>query len=475
MTAGTREHAVVLGASMAGLLAARVLAEHYRQVTVVDRDTLAADPARLRRGVPQAGHIHALLGRGQQALEELFPGLTGELAGRGAPVGDQLGDTRLYFGGHPMARAHSGLVVLCASRPLLEDAVRTRVAAITGVDVMARCELVGLELSADRRRATGVWVRPEGRAEQALTADLVVDATGRGSRIPTWLAALGLPAPAEERVKIGLGYATRNYRAHPRALGGDLAVVCAPVPPGGRGGVLQVLEGDRMMVTLCGVLGDHPPTDAAGFLGFARSLPHRDIHDAIAAAEPLDDPVQFRFPASVRRRYERLSRFPEGLLVLGDAFCSLNPVYGQGMTVAAVEALALRAQLRQGGPVRGRALHRRVARIVNGPWEMVVGGDLAFPGVEGRRTTKIRMLNGYVERLQVAASTDADLAVAFFRVAGLVDPPPSLLRPRIVRRVLSHRRTAAADTSEDSTASAPAIAPALPGPSERREPVRGDR
>ena len=438
MTTGTRDHAVVAGASMAGLLAARVLAEHYTHVTVVDRDTLTEGPDRPRRGVPQGCHLHALLGRGQQALEELLPGLTEELAGRGAPLGDQLGDARMYFGGHLMARSRSGLPLLCPSRPLLEDVVRARVAATPGVGVVARCELVALDTSADRRRVTGARVRHDGRAEEAMPADLVVDATGRGSRVPTWLAALGLPAPAAERVKIGLGYASRVYRAHPAALAGDLGIVRAPVPPRGRGGGLAVVEGDRWMVTLIGVLGDHPPIDPAGFLDFACSLPGSDIGDAIATAEPLDDPVPFRFPASVRRRYERLQRFPERLLVLGDAFCSFNPIYGQGMTVAALEALALRDQLRRRRPPQPATFHRHVARIVDAPWKLVVGGDLAFPGVEGRRTPETRVLGAYVDRLHAAAATDADLAAAFLRVAALVDPPTALMNPRIALRVLRH-------------------------------------
>jgi 2-polyprenyl-6-methoxyphenol hydroxylase-like FAD-dependent oxidoreductase len=438
MVTGTRQDAVVVGASMAGLLAARVLAEHYAHVTVVDRDTLAQAPDRPRRGVPQGGHLHALLGRGLRALEELLPGLTEELTGRGAPLGDQLGDARLYFGGHRMARWHSGLPLLCASRPLLEDAVRARVAATPGVDVVARCELVGFATSADRQRVTGARVRRLGCAEESLPAGIVVDASGRGSRTPTWLATLGLPAPAQERVRIGLGYASRVYRARPGALGGDLGIVRAPVPPRGRGGALAVLEGDRWMATLIGVLGDHPPTDPGGFLDFACSLPGPEIHDAIAAAEPLGDPVPFRFPASVRRRYERLPRFPEGLLVLGDAFCSFNPIYGQGMTVAALEALALRDQLRRGRPPRPATFHRYVARIVDAPWGLAVGGDLAFPGVEGRRTPRTRILGAYVDRLHAAAATDADLAIAFLRVAALVDPPPALMHPRIALRVLRH-------------------------------------
>jgi 2-polyprenyl-6-methoxyphenol hydroxylase-like FAD-dependent oxidoreductase len=430
------EHAVVLGAGLAGLLAAGVLAEHYRTVTVLDRDRLTAGPAAPRRGVPQGGHLHALLARGREALDDLLPGLTAQLVAAGAPVGDMQADARSYLGEHRIARGTSGLGLLCASRPLLEHAVRARVVATPGVVVAARCAAVGLQTSADRRRVTGVQVRREGCAEEVVPADLVLDATGRGSRVPRWLAGLDLPEPVEERVPIGLGYATRTYRPRPEALGGDLGVIAPPTPPAGRGGGLSVLEGDRWMLTLIGVLGDHPPTDPAGFDEFVRSLPTPDIADALAGAEPLDDPLPFRFPASVRRRYERLSSVPDGLLVVGDAVCSLNPVRGQGMTVAALEALALRRALRAGRVPRPRAFHREVARIVDAAWDIVVGGDLAFPGVEGRRTRKLALLDAYLRRLGATAAHDPAVGTSFLRVAGLVDPPRALLRPGVLWRVL---------------------------------------
>ena len=430
---GTRDRAVVVGASLAGLLTAAVLSEHYRHVTVLDRDVLGPDApgegGEFRRGVPQSRHVHALLGAGHRALEELLPGIMAELTGRGAPLGDQLGDARLHLG-RRMPRVTSGLPALCVSRPLLEATVRARVTALPGVQVMSPCDVAGLVATPDRRRITGVRVRPDGGEEQGLPADLVVDASGRGSRTPAWLDALGVPAPVEDRVKIGLGYATRTYRSTPAGLAGDLAIVVAPTPPAGRGGALQHLEGGRWIVTLIGVLGDHPPTDPAGFLDFAASLPVPDIFDAIVAAEPIGDVAAFRFPASVRRRYERLDGCPDGLVVVGDALCSFNPVYGQGISVAALEAGALGAELSRGRPLRARRIHRRLARIVDSPWATVTGGDLAFPAAEGRRTRAMQVMGSYIARLQAAAAIDPVLAVAFFRVAGLVDPPSALLRPR---------------------------------------------
>jgi 2-polyprenyl-6-methoxyphenol hydroxylase-like FAD-dependent oxidoreductase len=430
------ERAVVLGASMAGLLAARVLADAYGQVTVVDRDALPEASAQ-RRGVPQGRHAHALLARGQQALEELFGGLTAELVAHGATSGDILGNGRWYLNGHLLRQQRSGLVGLGASRPLLEARVRARVRALPNVTFLDGCDIVGLAATADGRRVTAARVLGQaGAAEQVLDADLVVDATGRGSRAPVWLEALGYPRPERDEVRVRLGYATRTYRLPADVLGGDIAVLDAPTPQNPRGGALLALEDGRWIVTLAGILGDFPPTDPDGFLAFARSLRFPDIHQAIRDAEPLDDPVGFRFPASVRHRYERLDRFPDGFLVLGDAICSFNPIYGQGMSVAALEALALRRHLRRGAHPEPRRLLRDLARAVDVPWEIAAGGDLVFPGVHGHRTAKTRLANAYLSRLHAAAADDGRLGVAFTRVAGLVAPPQSLLRPAVALRVL---------------------------------------
>jgi 2-polyprenyl-6-methoxyphenol hydroxylase-like FAD-dependent oxidoreductase len=431
------DRAVVLGASLAGLLAARVLADSYGQVTVIDRDELPVTPTH-RRGVPHGRHIHALLARGQQALEELLPGLTVELVAYGVPTGDMLADARLYLSGHRLRQAHTGLGLLCASRPVLEGHVRARVRVLPNVRFLDSCDVAGLTTTSDGRRVTGARMlrRADGSAEELVAADLVVDATGRGSRTPVWLEALGYARPAREQVRIGLGYATRTYRLAPDALQGELAVVQAATPQHPRAGALQVLEGDRWMLTLAGILGDHPPTDPDGFLAFARSLQFPDIYEAVRGGEPLDDPVGFRFPASVRHRYERLTRFPDGLLVMGDAVASFNPLYGQGMSVAALEALTLRRHLERGMEPQPRRFSRDLTRVVDVPWDMAAGGDLVFPGVQGRRTLKTRLINAYLARLHAAAAHDASLASAFAQVAGLVAPPESLLHPAVAVRVM---------------------------------------
>lgn len=441
----TGNRVVVLGGGMAGLLTARVLSEHYSDIVVVDRDLLSGVRGP-RRGVPHGRHAHALLARGQQIMEELFPGLQQELIAAGIPAGDVAGNLRWYFNGKRLQPAEAGLLSVSATRPVLEAHIRDRVTALPNVTFVERCTIRGLESTSDGRRITGVRIqREEGDgAEEVLTASLVVDATGRGSRTPVWLTELGYERPAEEYVKVDMAYTTRHYRSVGDPYGTDLSINPVAYPANPRGAFFPKLDDGSSMLSLTGMLGDHPPTDPAGFLEFARSLAAPEIYEAIRDAQPIDDPVTFKFPQSVRRRYERLRRFPRGLLVIGDGVCSFNPVYGQGMTVAAMEAWALRKLLRRGAQPSARRFFRAIAPIIDVPWTISAGADLSFPGVRGRRTLQVRIGNAYMARLHAAATVDPEVTAAFFRVAGLVDPPRALMSPGLVRRVLRHSKGAPA-------------------------------
>ncbi|WET83226.1 FAD-dependent monooxygenase [Amycolatopsis sp. QT-25] len=430
------EHAVVLGGGMAGLLTARVLSDHYRHVRVIDRDTLVGMTA-ARRGVPQGRHAHALLARGQQILEQLFPGLLAELTAEGVLSCDLAGNLRWYFNGHPLRQAQSGLLSVSATRPELEASVRARVAALPNVELRERTVIHGIVGTGDGGRITGVRVSGEGGTdeEEVIGGDLVVDSTGRGSRAPAWLAELGYQRPPEEKVKIDLAYTTRLFKLSSDPYGTDLSINSVASPANPRGAFFAKLNDQVAMLSLTGILGDHPPRDDEGFLEFTRSLSAPEIHDTVRNSVPIDEVVTFRVPASVRRRYDRLTRFPEGFLVIGDAVCSFNPVYGQGMTVAAMEALALSEHLAE-GPARPLDFFRELVPIVDVPWEISASGDLAFPGVAGKRTLKTRIGNAYIARLHAAARFDGRFTKAFFRVAGLVDPPQALMRPGLMLGVL---------------------------------------
>jgi 2-polyprenyl-6-methoxyphenol hydroxylase-like FAD-dependent oxidoreductase len=429
------DQAIVLGASMAGLLTARVLSERFKRVVVVERDVLPS-AAEHRRGVPHGRHVHALHPRGLEILEELFPGISTSLAASGAVLCDILGDMRWQLSGHQLRQAQSGLPVVFASRPFLEGQVRALVQRRPEVRFVQESSVSGLTVTADKRTVTGVEVSGPGGSSSQIAGSLVVDATGRGSRTPTWLAELGYQPPAEERVEIGLGYATRILRLRPGAMGRDQMILTVGTPANSRAGALAVIEGGRHILTIAGICGDFPPTDPAGFDEFVAGLPSADIAAAVVDAEPLDDPVPFRFPASVRRRYERLSAFPSGLLVIGDGVCSFNPIYGQGMTVAATEVMTLRALLARDAVPAARRYFRAISAAVDVPWGIAVGSDLAYPQVPGKRSAKVRLVNAYLPRLHAAAVHDEALAASLVRVIGLKDRPEGLLRPDRMLRVL---------------------------------------
>jgi len=429
------ERAVVIGASMGGLLAARALTEFYDAVTVIERDELPAGCGP-RKGVPQARHGHGLLAKGREVLEQFFPGFTKEMVAQGASAGDLL-DRCLWFNhGVYLKSAPSGMIGLALSRPMLEDGVRRRLAQLRNVRIRERCDVLEVAYDGGRRRVA-VRVRGAGCAKEGETiaADLVVDASGRGSRSPDWLRAMGYASPAEEEIAVDVWYTTRQYRRRPEQLGGRIAVVMAACHPDWRGGALIAQEGDRWILSLGGYLGDRAPQDDAGFLNYVRSLQRPEIFDVIRDAEPLNEPTLYHFKANLRHRYERSPAFPEGFLVFRDALCSFNPVYGQGMTVACLEAAALRACLARGSQAIGLRFFRAAAQVVDTPWQIAVGSDLQHPKVAGKRTAPTRFVNWYVGKLYRAAEHDEVLAKSFLEVANLMNKPEALLRPQIMRRV----------------------------------------
>ncbi|RPJ36870.1 MAG: monooxygenase [Chloroflexi bacterium] len=436
------ERAIVIGASISGLLMARVLADHFTQVIIIERDILPTAPEP-RKGVPQGRHLHVLLAHGRDLLEGFFPGLTQELMDQGALVGD-LSESVIWFSEGAYTRNfHSGLVSIQVSRPLLEGAIYQRLCALPNVNILENHDataLVTLPTGAGTDvRVSGVRVvdrnGPEP-IETPLEANLVVDAGGRGSRSLAWLESLGYARPEEERIKMGLSYTTRIFRRRPEHAQGRNPVVIMPSFNNRRGGVMLAVEGNRWIAGLVGYLGDAAPPDLEGFIEFAGSLDAPDFFDIVKTAEPLGEASQYKYPASQRRRYEKLTHFPDGFLVCGDALCSFNPIYGQGMTTAANEAVILDECLRIGLPGIARRFFRRASRLLDSPWSISAGSDLSYPEVEGKRNPSMRLVGLYLTRLLLAAREDNVLNLVFQRVTNLIEPPTSLFRPNIVLRVL---------------------------------------
>ncbi|MEZ2353413.1 NAD(P)/FAD-dependent oxidoreductase [Caballeronia sp. RCC_10] len=434
------EHAIVIGASMSGLLAARVLSDFYTNVTVLERDTFpGADVP--RKGVPQGRHAHGLLARGSAVLEELFPGYGGEVVAQsGGLIGDVANDVIWIGHNVRLANSASDLIGLLASRPVLEGHLRRRLMRLPNVRAIEHCAVLGLATDPLHKSVTGVRSCAEGKAEETINADLVVDSSGRGSCSAMWLGAFDYPSPTEEKVEIGISYMTRTYRRRAADLDGKHGIVIAGSAPNWRNGVMLAQECDSWIVSTGGYLGDDAPDNDEGFLKYLATLPTKEIHDVVAKAEPLTDYRRYRYGANLRRRYEKLPRFPENYLVFGDAICSFNPVYGQGMTVAAEEALTLQQCLRGGSNNLAPRFFTVAAKIVDIPWDIAVGNDLRHPRVEGARPVMRRFINWYIGKLHCAATRDSALATAFLQVVNLMMPPSSLLSPEIARRVWQGNR-----------------------------------
>jgi 2-polyprenyl-6-methoxyphenol hydroxylase-like FAD-dependent oxidoreductase len=440
--------AIVIGASMGGLLAARVLADHFDQVTLLERDRFPP-PGEQRKGVPQGRHAHAILAQGLQIMEGYFPGLTDHLVSLGADYGDVSEKARWYHEGDCHRPAHSGVNAINISRPQLEAEVRARVLVLANVTAVEGCDVLGLLATPDNARVTGVRMirRRPGSAEESLTAGLVVDASGRGSRSPAWLEDLGYARPQEEAVKIGVSYTSCQYERRPEHAPGVNALIVAAAPENPRGGVLLSQEGNRWLLTVAAYLGEQIPLDHAGLKAYVRGMATPAIYEGIKDAQPLGDPVGHKIPSNLRRRYERLAGFPAGYLVMGDALCSFNPIYGQGMSVAALEAQALHSCLTRGEAQLAPRFFRQASKIVDIPWSTAVGNDLRFPDVEGPRTRMTRFVNWYVGKLHHAAHQDAELSIAFLKVVNLLAPPPSIMRPAILWRVLKGNLKTTASSS----------------------------
>jgi 2-polyprenyl-6-methoxyphenol hydroxylase-like FAD-dependent oxidoreductase len=435
---------VVVGGSLAGLLSARVLSDYFDAVTLLERDRYTETPA-ARKGLPQGRHAHGLLERGRRALERFFPGLTGELVRAGAEPLDANRDFAWLSPSGWYARFPGELLLLACTRDLIDWGVRGRVAALPNVRIRPGADVAGLIRGrGDRVRVAGVRLRSRTADEvdyggEDLAADLVVVADGRHSRLPEWLTALGNEPPEETVVNSFQGYASRLYRP-PAGFESDwkaLYIQQAP-PDDPRGGLVIPVEGGRWLVSLIGGDGDYPPTDEAGFLAFARSLRSAALYEAIAGAEPLSPITGHRATENRLRHYDRLGRFPDGVVAVGDSVCAFNPVYGQGMTVAALGAEVLDLWLREEshhGAGRGR-FFQLLARATAAAWQLSAGADYGFRTTEGPPQGRVaRLTSGYLAGVMRAATRRPWVRQRLAEVLHLLRPPSALFGPGVLARL----------------------------------------
>lgn len=388
-------HGLVIGSGIAGLLAARVLLNHFESVTVVERDVLPTQPG-LRSGVPQTVHSHGLLKRGSNILEQLFPGLEAELVVAGAILADYIGDMLILDGQDTTFRFASDLIVPHCSRSLLEWAIRSRLLKSDHLQILETTQIKKMLTDVTNSRITGLQLFDQDTSQLGeLTADLVVDTSGRQSHTPKWLTELGYSAPAETKVDAFFGYTTRLYELPTVVVDWKSLVVIPQYPHSSRMGILSAIEGNLWTMNLYGYNRDYPPTDEVGFLEFARSLSNPALYEAIKSAKPVSPIYSFRNTENRLRHYERL-KLPEGFVIMGDAAFAFNPLHGQGMTAAmgAIELdRCLQKQLRSGKDLTGLSRHfqKRLAQILQLPWRRATSSDRTW--LSAVDTTKSQKLN----------------------------------------------------------------------------------
>lgn len=426
-------HAVVVGGSVAGLLTARILADGFDEVTIIEQDSLPDNPSP-RRGVPQGRHIHVLETAGRETFEDLFPGYGKDLLSEGGLTIDLMSDLLHYERGDYLADGPQRMPLDCASRPLFEHVLRQRVIARDSITLEFETQFIDYIFDESAASIDGVTIRENGADETDLAADLVVDASGRTSKTRSWLDEQGFPVPGVDEVHIDVAYSTALIE---RPQTDRRGLFVPPEPGRTRGVVMFPIENNRWQPTLVGVHGDHPPTTKAEFIDFAKSLPAPEIGDVLESRSWVtDDIVHYPFPSNRRVRYENLNRFPEDLVVLGDAVCSFNPLYGQGMSTAALQALQLHHTLANDGRKDvGLRFFDAIEEVIDSPWAVAVGGDFEFQETTGPKPRGTDVINAYLDRMIRAAHTDGKLREALVRVFMQEEPPSSVMRPSYVWRV----------------------------------------
>jgi 2-polyprenyl-6-methoxyphenol hydroxylase-like FAD-dependent oxidoreductase len=438
MTHQLGDVAVVIGGSIAGLTTARVLADHYRSVVVIDRDELPTTAVH-RKGTPQSRHVHALLPGGRRAIESLVPGFSAEVVRQGGLAADYLHDADWHLTAGRLASRPGTLQTLFASRPLLETTLRRLVREHPRIEVEDSTDVLGLAWSGDRVTGVRTIARTGAGVAVQVPADLVVDASGRTTRLPRWLADRGWATPPEEQLRIDHAYVSGAYRLPPTPGHDWVLKLVAPRPGIPTGSACALREDGLLHVTVAKYGGD---THGADVLGWAQDLADPTLARLLAASEPAEEERTYRTVANLRRRYGRIPT-PAGVLAVGDAIAHFNPAYGQGMTVAALEAKRLREQLRTYGDRRlAERFYPAADRIVDQAWQIVTTGDGVHPWIEGHDRLGVRLMIRWLAAVHRAGTVDPAVSQTFASVAGFVAPPSALLAPTFVARVVRGSRRA---------------------------------
>ena len=455
------EHAIVIGGSIGGLITARVLSDYFERVTIFEADTLP-DEAVPRKGVPQGTHAHGLMAGGADVLRKYYPGFHDDLVAAGAEYGDPTLNWRGFIGARWNPRIKSGLGTYVMSRPLLEAVVRKHTVAIANIELRVATPVSGYTHSTreacgagstsndSNTVVTGVTLEQSG---EAVAADFVADVSGRNSKAASWIEPMGFTPPERSNIGVDVGYVTFEV-AEPPNKQRDWSVLVVnqkDIPKDTRAGAIFYKEGGRYLVMATSFHKDYAPTDWPSFLAYMKALPYPSIYNEIKDLQPMGEAKEYRFAAYLRRHYERLQNFPQRLVVLGDAMCSFNPIYGQGMTVGAKEAEHLDACLKQcledsdsdNSGLDSDSLDKvaepffkGAAKFIDAAWDGTTAEDFRYPQTRGERPKGYGLVKWLNRKFFALSGTDEEFSVAFFNVLSLVEPPESLLKPKYLFKAL---------------------------------------
>ena len=432
------QKAIVVGAGLGGLMAAASLSNFFARVEVIEKDTLPSEPA-LRKGVPQGAHVHTFLGYAVEAMEELLPGLLDRLYEAGAVRIRRNFDIWFHDAAGPTPIRDVGILTPSVTRPLLEHVTREMVLDCPNVNIAQDTRLVDFVPDSDRR-INGVEIETGAGHRQNLPADLVVDCSGRGSRLPRWLKQHDYGAVETWSLKIAMGYTSGLFSPPPEWRDSAWACLMLAIPPARRAAYLTPVDGGLWLATMYGRGGDYAPRDRDGFVEWTRGLAHPIIHERLKDAELVSDLSSFKIPTGQWNRYDQMDSFPDGLIPLGEAFTSFNPMYGQGISLSAGQALALRDALREcvadGGGLNGLAngyFNGSVDFNAVG-WSVMETRDLAYDSTQGPRPADLEERWRMGQAIRRLAELDPEVHKLTVRVTHLLDPPSSLQDPAIVER-----------------------------------------
>ena len=417
---------------MAGLLAAAALADVVGEVTIIEKDTLP-ETSKVRKGVPQGAHVHTLLGYGVEAMEKLLPGLMADVYAAGAMKIRRNHDIWFHDAVGPTPIRDVGILTPSVTRPLLEHVTRQRVQALPNVHLRDATKM--LELEVDRQgRIVGLHVEVAATPE-LISADLVVECSGRASNLATWLPAHGYGEVPAQRLKILMGYTSGFFRLPPDLAENSKACLMLAVPPGSRAAYLTPVDGGLWLATMYGRGRDTAPRDADGFIAWAKGLPHPVIHEILVQAEPVSDFKTYKIPFGVWYRYDQMPGFPDGLLPMGEALASFNPMYGQGMSLAAGQALSLRAAVSIGLDSDLTARYFDGCNTLNGVgWSVMETRDFAHESTSGERPYDLEDRWRTAMAIRGLAEVDPEVHALSVRVTHLLEPPSVMARPDIIER-----------------------------------------